>query len=311
VRDESEFSAPLGQKRRLWTLISKIARDQCGVISLEQLLGAGLTYKQVRTLVERGVLIPLYRGVYAVGHMPTLTKAYLIAGLMAAGSGAFLSHRTAAAVYGLREVSTRRIEVTVAGASRRSRGALRFHTMRAVPDIKTRNGLRVSSVPQMLIEVAPHETRRELDRLITQSVRKQILDLDQMQRALARHEGRRGVAKLGTALREYLPRPDRKSHLEIAFDEFLAQHPEIPEPERNIYIDGWEIDCYWPERRLAVELDGRPYHVAVKDMERDRVKDAKLLLKRINVMRITDARFELDPRGVFEDVLAALGLGGV
>jgi hypothetical protein len=49
--------------------------------------------------------------------------------------------------------------------------------------------------------------------------------------------------------------------------------------------------------------------VAVKDMERDRVKDAKLLLKRINVMRITDTRFELDPRGVFDDVLAALGLG--
>ncbi len=55
--------------------------------------------------MERGVLIPLYRGVYAVGHKPTLTKAYLIAGLMAAGPGAFLSHRTAAAVYGLLEVS--------------------------------------------------------------------------------------------------------------------------------------------------------------------------------------------------------------
>ncbi len=185
---------------------------------------------------------------------------------------------------------------------------MRFHTVCAIPEIKTRNGLRVSSVPQMLIEVAPHETRRELrpphHPFGAQGDPRPGPDA-------ARPRPPRGPARGGEAddrTKEYLPRPDRKSHLEVAFDEFLAQHPEIPEPERNIYIDGWEIDCYWPEQRLAVELDGRPYHVAVKDMERDRVKDAKLLLKRINVMRITDTRFELDPRGVFDDLLAALGL---
>jgi very-short-patch-repair endonuclease len=89
----------------------------------------------------------------------------------------------------------------------------------------------------------------------------------------------------------------------------LAQHPEIPEPQRNIYIHGWEIDCYWPEHKLAVELDGRPYHIAVKDMEKDRVKDAKLLRLGIRTLRITDTRFELDPLGVLDDLLAALALG--
>ncbi len=305
MRDSSDVSVHVEQKRRLWAVVAETARRQCGVVSLEQLLGAGGTNGQVRGLVQRGVLIPLHRGVYAVGHRPLLRKAYLIAALLAVGPDAFLSHRTAAAVYGLREVNTKVIDVTAPGRTRRSRGALNVHGIQRRPQVRTWNGLRVSSVPQMLIELAPQETERELDRLITACVRKNILDLAEVRRAL---DGRRGAAKLRAALAAYLPKPDRKSSLEVAFDEFLAEHPEIPEPERNVHIDGWEIDCYWPGHRLAVELDGRPYHVAVKDIERDRYKDAKLLLKRIRVLRITDTRFELDRQGVFDDLVGALGL---
>ncbi len=175
--------------------------------------------------------------------------------------------------------------------------------------VRTRDGLRVSSVPRLLIELAPRESPRELDRLITLAIRKRILDLDKMQAALGRQRRRPGLAKLKAALAAYLPRPDRKSGLERAFDELLAKHPEIPPPQRNIYIDGWEIDCYWPEQRLALELDGRPYHVVVRDLERDRLKDAKLLTVGIRVLRITDSRFELDPLGALEDLRVALGLG--
>jgi hypothetical protein len=156
----------------------------------------------------------------------------------------------------------------------------------------------------MLIEVAPLETHRELDRLITEGVRKSFLDLGK----LALTVRRPGTAKLRTALAAYLPKPDRKSGLERDFDKFLDQHREIPPPARNVYIDGWEIDCYWPEHKLAVELDGRPYHIAVRDMEKDRLKDAKLLGIGIRTLRITDMRFECDRGGVLEDLLAALGL---
>jgi hypothetical protein len=158
------------------------------------------------------------------------------------------------------------------------------------------------------MELAPRESARELDRLITLAVRKRILDIEKMQSALARYGRRPGLSKLKGALKDYLPRPDRKSGLERAFDELLAKHPEVPPPRRNVHIDGWEIGCYWPEQRLAVELDGRPYHIVAKELERDRLKDAKLLKVGIRVLRITDSRFELDPLGALGDLLAALGL---
>ncbi len=284
--------------------VAELAGRHDGVVSLEQLRAAGLSYEQIRRLVLRGYLIRLYRGVFAVGHRPLTTRGHLRAALLAAGPDAYLSHRTAAAVWGLRDVSTQRIDVTVPEGTRRSRGPLRFHEMSREPDVKPRNGLRVSAVPQMLIELAPYETRRELDRLITQSVRKRILDLDRMRLALARHARRPGVGKLHQALAVYLPTQDRRSDLERDFDRFLAEHPEIPRPQTNIMIDGWEIDCYWPEQRLAVELDGRPYHIAVRDIEKDKFKDGKLLLKGIRVMRITDMRFKYDRDGVYEDLLS-------
>jgi hypothetical protein len=160
----------------------------------------------------------------------------------------------------------------------------------------------------LLIELAARESSQELDRLITLAIRKRVLNLDKIQAALALQSRRPGLANLRAALANYMPRPDRKSELERAFDELLAQHPEIPPPQRNIHLHGWEIDCYWPEQRLAVELDGRPYHLAVRDIERDRLKDAKLLKVGIRVLRITDNRFEYDARDALGDLFAALGL---
>ncbi len=189
VSDSGDVNRALRGKAR-WSAASEVARGQEGVIAHEQLRAIGFSDDQISRLVKRGHLIRLHRGVYAVGHRCLSTKAHLIAALLGCGPEAFLSRRTAAAVYGLRDVSTRRIDVTVPNGRRRSRGSLKLHIAAGTPDVKIRNGLRVSSVPQMLIELAPIESEKELERLITVCVRKRILDLDTMRIALAR-AGRR------------------------------------------------------------------------------------------------------------------------
>ncbi len=284
--------------------LARIAAKQFGVISLEQLLAIGFSLAEIRARVRRGLLHRLYPDVYAVGHTRVVPQARLIAALLTCGPASFLSHRTAAAAWGLREVTTRRIEVTMLGPRARRRSGLIVHRTSREPDpadLTVRNDLRVSSVPRLLIELAPHERQAELDRLITQAVRKRILDLQAIEAALARHARRPGLAKLKQALRDYRPHPDRRSDLERAFDELIAG-TDIPPPQRNVTIDGWEIDCYWPRVGLAVELDGRAYHTAVRDMEKDKLKDARLLRKRIRTMRITELRFTLDQQGILDDL---------
>lgn len=145
--------------------------------------------------------------------------------------------------------------------------------------------------------------------MIDEGVRKHVFDHANVRAALERHADRPGILNLKAAYADYQPRPDRKSGLERAFDRLLAQHPEIPEPLRNIYMDIWELDCYWPEQAVSLELDGRPYHIAVRDMERDRRKDAYLLTRGIKPLRITDGRLSQDPLGAFNDLKILLQLG--
>jgi very-short-patch-repair endonuclease len=283
----------------------RIAAKQFGVISLEQLLTIGFSLKDIYTRERRCVLHRIHKDVFAVGHTRIVPHARLVAALLTSGSTSFLSHKTAAAVWGVQELTISRIHVTLPTNKALHREGLVVHRTRHEPDpadVTTRNGLRVSSVPRLLIEQAQQAGPAELDRLITQAVRKQVLDLAAVEDALRRHARRPGVANLKRALREYRPRRDRKSDLERAFDKLLATAPDIPAPARNVIIDGWEIDCYWPHARLAVELDGRPYHTAVKDSERDKLKDAKLLRLGIRTMRITDVRFRVDAQGILADL---------
>lgn len=168
-----------------------------------------------------------------------------------------------------------------------------------------RDGLRVVAPGLMLIQQAPEESDRELERLISALVGRRLLPLDtvsglrDLEAVLARHApGQR----LRAALAGYTRPPRAKSELERAFDALIAPHPEIPEPEHNVHVGGWEIDRYWPAHRLAVELDGRPYHVAVAEMDRDRAKDIDLQKLGVRPVRISDLKLECEPAKVLADV---------
>ena len=158
--------------------LSQLAARQFGVVSAGQLLRLGWTWKEIQGQVRRGSLHPLYREVYAVGHDRIVDHGRLLAALLSCGDGSFLSHRTAAAVWGLRPVNTRRVELTVPGINAPHRRGLVVHrsTDVAKDEGRSRNGLRVSSVPRMLIELANSELQAELERLITEAVRRRLID---------------------------------------------------------------------------------------------------------------------------------------
>ena len=287
------------------------------MVSREQLRELGFSDNQVRRMVGDSWLHPVHHNVFAVGNARVSARAHLLSALLSFGPRAFLSHRTAAAVWGMRLINVHDVEVTLPTGGGRGRERVTVHRTRHEPhqdDVRFRDKLRVSSVPRMLVELAGRETPAELERLVTVAVQKRLLRPDArdglatLEAALARHNRHPGMAKLAAVLASYRRIEDHKSQLELAFDRLLAEHPEIPQPLHNIYIDVWEVDRFWPEHRLAVELDGRPYHIAVKDMERDRVKDAALQKLGLIPLRVTDFRFEHDVAGVLGDLRHFLGL---
>jgi hypothetical protein len=287
-------------------------RTQSGVAGLRQLRALGFTKDDVAGMVGRRELWRVHRGVYADARSPMTPRGHLFAVLLSFSPDThpFVSHRTAAALLGLRELSVRRPELTIVADHTPKRPPLRIHRVCEVPpadELRTRDGLTFSSAPRMLVELAPHETREELDRLITEAARKRLLDPQRVGVALERHAGRTGIGDLRAALAAYRPTPADKSGFEREFAHWITTHPRIPPPERNVYLDGWELDFYWPDHGVVAETDGERYHMLPQDRERDYRKDAWLQRRRIAVLRVGEFRFEDDRQGVLEDLLALLG----
>jgi hypothetical protein len=286
--------------------MAQVCRRQDGALGVEQLHALGFSAHEVGRLVGGGAFVRRHRGVLLDARAPATHRGQLFAALLAFGPGAFLSHRTAAALHGLRAVNVRSIEVTVVSGHTPQHRGLIAHRTRVTPDsdeLRTRDGLSFSSVPRLLIELAPRETRAELDRLIAEAARRRMLDLERIEEMLGRHSGRPGTNALRAALAAYQPSPDDKSGLEKAFAEWLATLPDIPAPERNVKLAGrWEIDFLWRAQSLAVELDGRPYHLLPADQERDRIKDVWLQRNAISIVRVTEFRFEHDRAAIEADL---------
>jgi putative AbiEi antitoxin of type IV toxin-antitoxin system len=292
--------------------MTRVTRSHHGLVTVGRLNQLGFSKKEVLGLVAHGDLRRVHRGVYADGRSQLSDRGRLHAALLALGKGSWLPGETGVAAWGLRTGVPAVIEVALVADHTPRHPGLRIRRVVHPPhpsEIKIRNGLRVSSIPRMLIELAAGGgSTDDVLTLVDAAARKNLLNVGELVATLDRNANRRGTAKVRAACAAYLPHPGRKSKLEQSFDRWLAVHPEIPEPQRNVYLGPWEIDCYWPDRRLVLELDGREFHITAEDFERDRLKDAWLQLNGNKVLRVTWRRWRYDRPGAEHDLTAMLAL---
>lgn len=76
-------------------------------------------------------------------------------------------------------------------------------------------------------------------------------------------------------------------------------------------MEGYELDCYWPEFRFAVELDVFETHGSRAAFERDRLREEDLLLAGIEMTRVTGPRLKKEPEEVLRRVTRLLEQRGL
>jgi very-short-patch-repair endonuclease len=137
-------------------------------------------------------------------------------------------------------------------------------------------GIPVTSVARTLLDLAETISPTQLRRAYEQAERLRILDVGAIRSLLARSNGRRGVAAL-RALLEYDPSPasETRSELESLFLD-LVREAGLPLPNVNVMVEGFEVDAYWPDAKLVVELQGYRNHSHPRAFERDHTKVARL-----------------------------------
>ncbi len=265
--------------------IAAIAAEQHGNITRAQLRAAGLTDRQVARRLESGQLIRRYRGVFVLGYLPPSPLSRAAAAVLAGGPTAVLSHGSAGALWGVEREWRQPIEITT--RTHRRPAGLRVHqsTELTDEDITIHWGIRVTTPARTILDLAARYTRAELARFINDLKVHRFLHDGDITDQLIRTPGRAGAAKLSDA------RGYTRSGLERRFNRFCRERG-LPKPHMNAIVLGREVDAWFPEHRLIVELDTEDYHADPGSFERDRDNDATALAHGIRTVRITGHRLD-------------------
>ncbi len=287
-------------KRRVDHEIAALADRQHGVVALRQLEALGLSGRSVKHRVSTGRLHRVHRGVYAVGRAALTRKGHWMAAVLACGPGALLSHRSAAALWELKQ-SSWKIDVTVP-KQRRGRSSIRLHQARLHPDeITQRDGILVTTVARTLLDLAAVVDHGQVVRGVEESERRELFDLRAVDAVLERAGRRHGAPALRRVLADWTEPADVRSELERRFTARLRRS-RLPARQVNVIVAGFEVDLFWPQSRLVVELDSRAYHTSPSAFERDRLRDAKLQRAGFRIVRVTHRRLRDDPAGILDDI---------
>jgi hypothetical protein len=232
-----------------------------------------------------------------------------MAAVLACGPHAVLSHRSAAAHWGLRE-HRGPIDVTAPSKSK-SRGTIRRHCAIVPADeLTVERGIPVTTVPRTIFDLAANAGVDVAEQALRESEYLRLHDRLSLPDLLERYPGRPGSRAVRECLRRRaeLPAGRARSWLEHEFLPFLRRNG-IPRPRLNVWLqlDGKpvQVDCLWPGN-VVVELDGFAAHGTRVAFRQDRARDRRLRVAGYGVTRIA---LDDEPEALAADLRALLGPG--
>lgn len=301
-----------GATRADWC-VARRAAAQHGVVATRQLGECGLDGKMVATRARRGHLHLVFRGVYAAGHDALTLTGRFMAAVLACGDGAVLSDYAAAAHLGLRAWDDRRLDVTVTRAGGRKINGIRVHRRALDPrDVRTHDGIRVTTPARTILDVAATMPSAGLRRMVRQAQAERRVNVRQLLEVLSRHRGHRGAAKLRAVIVDG-PAPTRSILEDHMLDLIASAGIERPEINSRLDVDGRRIepDMLWRRQRVVVECDGRRWHSSSLARAHDGARQALLEAHGYRVLRITWEQVVNHPQQTIARVRTALAAAPV
>jgi hypothetical protein len=256
----------------------------------------GLSRSAIAARCAGHKLIREHRGVYSVGHSQTTPAARADAAVMACGNRAVLSHDSAAALYRLRKWPP---IPEVSSPLRRERPRIRTHRTATLTrgDVTYRQGIRVTTVARTIADISRRLTDDELTRAIHEARRNRDLTDHGLARLYA-------LCPRAAEVFDSEEAPSRSifQHTFRAFLE-LRGHP-IPVFEADWH--GYQVDAYYADHKLIIELDGYRDHSLPDRFEADRERDELAIALQHATLRITWGRLTRKPGELDRNLRAIL-----
>ena len=281
---------------------------QAGAISVDQARASGLSQRQIDHRVASGEWLAVRRGVYRLSASVPLPETGLWTGLLALGSDALLAEDGALWWWGVTSEVPSCWTFVSSRSSRRGDAGVRVRRAFVDPrDQHRHRGVRVVSRPWAVLTTAAAWESDETGRgiaLIDRAKQTRNVRQRDLEGAFERHPGCWG----STTIRRLLVRTGDGAHSELerlAISQLRRAGITGFEPNLTVRLhDGIsvEIDIAFPERRIAIELDGYAFHSGAESFRRDVRRGNQLMANGWTVRRFTWDDLLHDPDGFIATV---------
>jgi very-short-patch-repair endonuclease len=210
-----------------------------------------------------------------------------MAAVLACGEGAALSHRSAAALWGIGRERDRQVDVSVRRRPAPRRPGIRARGRPSLPkaDIVWHRGIPVTTPTRTLVDIATEFGTAALERSVNEADKRELIDPEALREVLEDFAGEPGVRPLRSLLdRHTFCLSD--SELERLFRP-IALSAGLPQPQTKAMVNGFEVDFFWPDLGLVVETDGLRYHRTPAAQARDQLRDQTHTAAGLTPLRFT------------------------
>lgn len=246
--------------------LTRLAELQAGVVSREQVLGTGFGPAGLVRLVRSGIWVRVSSGIYLTAAVPISWTALAWSGVLIGGDAARLGGRAAAFLHDLLPIPPDQIEVLVPATRAAPAVAGVWYFRREREGVRSRTSL--GSPPRLTVEDTvldliddPDCTARDAVNWLTMAVQARKTTPERMLRT---GQGRRYLRHRGL-LEDVLidVRAGVRSPIELDYLRSVERAHELPVGIRQAGRRNTEVDVYYKDYGLIVELDGRLGHTGI------------------------------------------------
>jgi very-short-patch-repair endonuclease len=295
----------------LGSLVS-LAAQQHGLFSADQADALGVDPQRRHRGVQSGLLKRVHPSVYLFATTELTWSGAALAAVLQSGSGATASHESAFWLHGLGRLVDFAPVVSLPPGGRAAQVGYRVHRY---CDLVDEHRCEIDGVPTTTLARAVVDTTSVLsmgrlawlvDELM---IRERLLTVGEIGRCLRQvnRRGRRRIRNLQAVLDERLPGGFvPRSRLERHVDEMIRSS-RLPRPAVEFPVPGWTrgpgfVDRAWPDAKLILEVDGRPWHARESSMAQDRARDRAAAAAGWQTLRVLDEEIANVGAGVIADL---------
>ena len=249
--------------------IGRLASKQHGVVSYAQLVARGMTPRQIDRRVDGGSFERVHVGVLRLVGARASYAQRVVAACLAIGREASASHRAAATLHDLLRYREPPVEVTT---TRRRSPELVGVIVHRLADLHDRwvvdaDGVRTTTVARTLVDLGSVASRRTVEAALDRAAGRKLLTYREVRDAMlaVARQGRRGVGTIRSLLDARIGEVIPAGVFSACMTTVLRSTALPPAvPEHTVLDDhgGFVavVDFAYPEKRLAIEVDGYEFH---------------------------------------------------